>query len=77
LQLFALSTAENVQKVLNAYPQLDLRVVSGTNGASPHRIMFGSFAAEAIAAAAYLGLPADLTRGQPTPIIKSNAELTP
>lgn len=77
LQLFALSNAENVQKVLDTYPQLDLRVISGANGARPHRIVFGSFAAEDDAAAPYRDLPADLTRGQPIPVIKSSAELSP
>lgn len=75
LQLFALSNTENVSKVLRTYPTLDLRVLTLAAGNARHRIVFGSFPAQAGAAAAYLELPTALTRGQPAPIIKSIEEL--
>jgi len=75
LQLFALSNTENVSKVLRTYPTLDLRVLTLAAGNARHRIVFGSFPAQAGAAAAYLELPTALTRDQPAPIIKSIEEL--
>ena len=74
LQLFALSREENVRKVLDAYPELDLRVLTVAHGNARHRIVYGLFEVESDAAAAYSRLPLELTRDQPMPIIKSIAE---
>ena len=75
LQLFALSDAANVTKVLSTYPTLDLRVLTLATGGARHRIVYGSFSEQAAATAAYHRLPTELTRGQPTPIIKSISEM--
>ena len=44
IQLFALSSLDNVQAVLTEHDGVDLRVVSLPNEAAPHRILYGVYA---------------------------------
>ena len=71
IQLFALSSLDNVQAVLIDHDGVDLRVVSLPNEAAPHRILYGVYATPFGAETAYSNLPASLTQGRPKPIIKS------
>ena len=75
IQLFALSSLENVQAVLASHQNVALSVVSLPESAAPHRIVYGSYETPADALAAYAELPATLTQNRAKPIIKSRESL--
>jgi len=60
LQLFAMSSQENVEKALAGYPGLDLHSVELSTATPKYRILHGSYATQAAARAAHGSLPGDL-----------------
>jgi len=75
LQLFALSGAESVDRLLGTYPALDLKVHLAREQRSPFRILYGSFATPDDARRAFTRLPPALADDAGRPVVKSIAEL--
>jgi len=75
LQLFALSTGANVERLLRNYPDLGLRVHISDTGPSRYRILYGRFGTEDEARRAFASLPAGLTGEAGRPVVRTLAEL--
>lgn len=75
LQLFASDNRENVDRLVQTYPALDLKVHAAASGDSRYRVLYGSFASEADARLAGESLPRAILDDTGTPLVKSIAEL--
>lgn len=75
LQLFALSTGANVERLLRSYPDLGLRVHISDTGPSRYRILYGRFGTQDEARRAFGSLPAELIAEAGRPVVRTFAEL--
>lgn len=75
LQLFVMNSDENVESLLNRYPDLNLKVHLSSNQSSRFRILYGVFETEADAHRAFQTLPADITKDVANPVARSIATL--
>jgi len=75
LQLFALNHLDRVERLIAAYPDLDLKVIATHQSAPRYRVLYGSFTSEAAARGAYAALPSGVRREQPVPLVKGIAAL--
>jgi len=74
LQLFASGNRDNAQALVDAFPQLALRLHHRDDGNSPYRVVYGRFGTEDDARAAASSLPGTLLGRIGTPLPKSLQE---
>ena len=75
LQLFASDNRDNVTRLVEEHPSLDLHAVEAGGTSPPYRVLYGSFSSLTAAAAASEALPGDILKSTGKPLVKSFAEL--
>lgn len=75
LQLFAANQLSEIQNLIAANPDVDLRLLVSTRNAPRYRVVYGLFDSEAAARGAYAALPESIRQAQPVPLVKSIGSL--
>lgn len=75
IQLFAVNQLDEVNRIINANPQIPLKVVTSNDPAFGYRILHGLFESDNAAKSAYLSLPEELKVGNARLQIKSIREI--
>jgi cell division septation protein DedD len=76
LQLFASSNRENIDRLVDRYPALDLRVSTVDGETARYRVLFGRFDSPEAAQAASAELPATMLEEVGTPLLRETSEFT-
>ena len=74
LQLFASSDRENIDRLIDRYPALDLRVSTVDGETARYRVLFGRFDSPEAAQAASASLPATMLEEVGTPLLRETSE---
>ncbi len=74
LQLFASSSRENIDRLVDRYPALDLQVHTANGENARYRLLFGRFDSPEAAQAASAKLPASMLEEVGTPLLRETTE---
>lgn len=75
LQLFAVQSLKQVEKLMARYPKLELMIVPSENPDLPYKVYYGLFDSKELARTAWAQLPKALIKDNPKPFIQSFAQI--
>ncbi len=75
LELFTMNHLHEIQNLIAANPDVDLRVLVGARNEPRYRVVYGAFDSEEAARSAYAELPQKIRQAQPVPLVKSLSSL--